>query len=160
MTTKTETENGMERGREVRVHLDQKPYHSPSLTTGAALYLLADVQKGLELYREVQGKREDEPVENTNETIRLVQDEHFHSGPAKVYVIIVNGKEKTVTTKHLTFDEIVDLAFNPRPVGPNIMFTIKYGHGPKVNREGELQPGQSVTIKERMVFSVTPTDKS
>lgn len=60
----------------------------------------------------------------------------------------------------MTFDEIVRLAFNPVPTGPNIMFTITYRHGPHTNPEGSLMEGNSVKIKEGMIFDVTPTDKS
>ena len=150
----------MKRDHQVRIHIDQKPYHSPSMTTGAALYTLGGVQPGLELYREVQGDREDAAIENGPEAVRLVEDEHFHSGAPKLYNIKVNGKKKTVTMKRFTFDQLVDLAFNPRPTGPNIMFTITYGNGPKANPEGELLPGHSVKIKDEMVFCVTPTDRS
>jgi hypothetical protein len=160
MNTITETEHGAKRGHEVRIHIDQKPYHSPTPTTGSALYALGGVQPGLELYREVQGGHEDTPIENGREVIHLVEDEHFHSGPPKQYTIVVNGKKKTVSMKHLSFDQLVDLAFNPRPTGPNIMFTINYGNGPKANPEGELLPGHTVKIKDGMVFCVTPTDKS
>ncbi len=33
--------------------------------------------------------------------------------------IIVNGREKTVTGKTLSFDEVLRLAFDPVPTGPN-----------------------------------------
>jgi len=49
---------------EVRIHIDQHRYESPNPTTAAALYLLGHVAPGLELYREVNGNREDEPIEN------------------------------------------------------------------------------------------------
>jgi len=160
MNTKIEIEKSPERGHQIRIHIDQKPYLSPNPTTGEALYVLAGVQRGLELYREVQGEREDTPIENGPEILHLVQDEHFHSGSPKDFTIIVNGRKKTVHRKRLSFDELVGLAFNPRPIGPNIMFTINYGNGPKANPEGELLPGHSIKIKDGMVFSVTPTDKS
>ena len=102
--------------REVRIHIDEEPYHSPNPTTGAALYALGHVVAGLELYREVNGDREDEPIENGPETVHLKEDEHFHSGPPKVYTIIVNGRKKEVSTKTLSFDQVVALAFNPVPV--------------------------------------------
>jgi hypothetical protein len=40
------------------------------------------------------------------------------------------------------------------------MFTVTYGHGPKENPEGTLLEDGIVKIKEGMIFSVTPTDKS
>ncbi len=66
--------------REVRVHIDQHPHHSPNPTTGAALYTLGNVRHGHELFREVEGDREDLPVPNDNMSLHLREDEHFHSG--------------------------------------------------------------------------------
>jgi hypothetical protein len=60
----------------------------------------------------------------------------------------------------LSFDQIVKLAFENPPSGPNIMFTVTYRNGPPKNPEGTLLEGQSVRIKDKMVFNVTPTDKS
>jgi hypothetical protein len=74
--------------------------------------------------------------------------------------IYVNGREKTVTTKELSFDEIVALAFDNPPSGPNVYFTITYrrGHGDKP--EGTLAEGETLKLKEGMIINVTPTDKS
>ncbi len=78
----------------------------------------------------------------------------------KEIVIVVNGREKTVTGKELTFAELVALAFDNPPTGENIVFTITYrrGHGEKP--EGTLTDGESVKIKKGMIFNVTATDKS
>ena len=62
--------------------------------------------------------------------------------------------------RHLTYNEVVALAFNPVPTGPNIKFTITYRNGPKQNPEGELLPGGKVKIKDGMIFDVTQTTKS
>ena len=82
------------------------------------------------------------------------------SGKTKEVTIIVNGREKTVTNKVLTFDELVSLAFEDPPSGPFICFTITYrrGHGNKP--EGSLVEGESVKVKKGMIFNVTFTDKS
>jgi hypothetical protein len=75
--------------------------------------------------------------------------------------IIVNGVEKELDKKEeLTFDEVVDLAFDPRPTGENVVFAITYrrGHGNKP--EGSLVQGESVKVKDGMIFNVTATDKS
>lgn len=78
----------------------------------------------------------------------------------KTDTIVVNGVQKEVTTKELTFDQVVDLAFNPRPSGPYWVFTVTYrrGHGEKP--EGSLQPGETVKVMDGMIFNVTATDKS
>jgi hypothetical protein len=74
--------------------------------------------------------------------------------------IIVNGQEKTVTEKEISFDEVVALAFNPVPKGPYILITVAYrrGHGDKP--QGTLTEGQSVKVKKGMIFDVTATDRS
>jgi hypothetical protein len=52
------------------------------------------------------------------------------------------------------------LAFNPVPTGPNIVFTVTFRKGPLENPEGTLTPGETVEIKDGMIFDVTATDKS
>ena len=143
----------------VQVYIDQKPYYSPNPTTGEALYKLGDLQPHYELFREVCGDKEDEPILNNSEKIYLKKDEHFHSRPS-VVTVIVNGRKKEVKERTLSFDEIVGIAFDPVPTGPNIMFTITYKHGPHANPEGSLQEGGTIKIKEGIIIDVTPTDKS
>lgn len=130
MPTETEHSN------EARIHIDQEPRHSPNPTTGAALYLLGKVQPGLELFREVTGDREDPEVTNGPETIHLKEDEHFHSGEPKTYRIYSNGQEKVVTTKTVTYEQIVALAFPNPPTGQNMLYTVGYEDGPHQNPSG------------------------
>lgn len=72
--------------------------------------------------------------------------------------IIVNAQQHTVTKGELSFADVV--AFSGLPSGPNIVFTVTYrrGHGNKP--EGSLIDGQSVKVKDGMIFNVTATDKS
>jgi hypothetical protein len=149
-----------EHKHEVKIFIDQQAYHSPNPTTGAVLYALGNMQPGMELFREVTGDREDPEVDNGPEVVHLKQDEHFHSGEPKVYKIIVNGRQKEVSTKTLTFDQVVALAFNPVPVGPNVQFTVTYRKGPRENHEGSMTEGETVRIKDGMIFDVTETNKS
>ena len=151
-----------EHKHEARIHIDEKPYESPNPTTGEALHKLGHVQPGFELFREVRGDKEDPVVENDVEPIHLRQDEHFHSGPAqpRKFTIIVNGQKKVVTKKIATFDEIVKLAFPSPLAGTNILYTVSYEDGPRVNPQGSLKEGQSVKVKNGMIFNVTATDKS
>jgi Multiubiquitin len=149
-----------EHKHEVKIFIDQEAYHSANPTTGSALYVVGRVEPGMELFREVIGDREDPEVPNGPEAIHLKEDEHFHSGQPKVYHIIVNGQQKTVTTKKVTYDQIVALAF-PSPItGPNIIYTVGYEDGPHQNPLGSLMPCGTVKVKDGMIFDVTPTDKS
>jgi hypothetical protein len=78
----------------------------------------------------------------------------------KNITIIVNGRQKVVTEKEMSFAEIIALAFDNPPTGPNIVFTVTYrrGHGNKP--EGTLVEGETVKVKDGMIFNVTATDKS
>jgi multiubiquitin len=80
---------------------------------------------------------------------------------SQTITVVVNAEQKVVEKNdELTFDEVVDLAFTPRPVGAQIVYTITYyrGHGEKP--EGHLLEGKSVKAKDGMVFNVKYTDKS
>lgn len=80
----------------------------------------------------------------------------------KEKTIIVNGREKIVNEKELTFEQLVALVYPVPPSGVNIVFTITYrkGHGHGHGSEGTLIEGESVKIKNGMIFNVTATDKS
>lgn len=74
--------------------------------------------------------------------------------------IIVNAERKEVEGRRISFEALVKLAFETPPSGENILITIDYGNGPPANPKGSLKPGETVKIKDRMVFDVTATDRS
>ena len=80
--------------------------------------------------------------------------------PAKEYTIVVNGREKTVTATELGGDDLVALAYENPPTGELICFTITYRRGQGNKPEGTLDDGDTVKLKEGMIFNVTATDKS
>jgi hypothetical protein len=99
--------------------------------------------------------------------MNAVQQGHEEQGSAHqddskhTTTIVVNGQQKVVTARELTFEQVVSLAYdgNP-PTGENWMFTVTYrrSHGEKP--EGSLLPGGTVKVKEGMIFNVSATDKS
>lgn len=74
--------------------------------------------------------------------------------------IIVNAEKKEVERRRISFEALVKLAFETPPTGENILITIDYGNGPPANPKGSLKPGETVKIKNKMVFDVTATDRS
>ncbi|GLP88195.1 hypothetical protein PEPIB2_75 (plasmid) [Tritonibacter mobilis] len=80
--------------------------------------------------------------------------------PEKEYTIVVNGREKTVTATELGEDDLVALAYENPPKGELICFTITYRRGQGNKPEGTLDEGDTVKLKEGMIFNVTATDKS
>ena len=89
-----------------------------------------------------------------------MEDKKQDGSERKSVTIIINGSEFNVPKEELSFSELVALAFENPPTGPKVIFTITYrrGHGDKP--EGTLRPGESVRVKEGMIFNVTPTDQS
>ena len=75
--------------------------------------------------------------------------------------IIVNAQEKSVNTKEVTFEQVVDLVYDGSPPqGENWVFTVTYRRGTDESPQGSLVKGGSVKVKKGMVFNVTATDKS
>ncbi len=150
----------IQRNRLVRIHIDQHRYESPSPTTGEALYHLGKVAPDSDLYREVEGNREDQPAWDDSEEIHLHEDEHFHSGPAATIMVIVNGRKKEAPWRVLTFMQVVALAFDPVPNGPDWVFTVTYRKAASKPHEGTLTEGAAVTVRNGTIFNVTATNKS
>ena len=92
------------------------------------------------------------------------RDEPGHDGkgdpPAKPTKIIVNGRQKETSAKELSFHDVVRLAFDDAVFNEVTLYTItfKRGHGDKP--EGTLVEGETVKVKEGMIFNVARTDKS
>lgn len=81
-------------------------------------------------------------------------------GQNKPITIIVNAQQKVVTGRELSFAQLVALAF-PTPSGnPNTIYTVTYRKGEGNKPEGTLVDGETVKIKDGMIFNVTGTDKS
>lgn len=78
----------------------------------------------------------------------------------KTVTIVVNGREKSVPKDEVTFNELIELAFDNPPTGPQICFTITYRRGRGNKPEGNLAEGESVKVKEGMIINVSFTDKS
>ena len=78
----------------------------------------------------------------------------------KSVTIIINGQRKRVTEEELSFDELVDLAFDDPRRGPQIVFTISFHNAGGRIESGNLDIGQKLKVKEGTVVDVTRTDLS
>lgn len=76
----------------------------------------------------------------------------------KTVTIVVNARPHEIEKDQISFDEVVTLSGIPQD--PNTEFTITYtrGHGDKP--QGQLVAGETVKVKEGMIFNVTATNKS
>lgn len=85
---------------------------------------------------------------------------HDNRGLPHETTIVVNAQNKTVTTKELSYEQLVELAYTTPPTGENVVITITFRRGEGNKPEGTLVAGETVKVKEGMVFNVRATDKS
>ncbi len=76
------------------------------------------------------------------------------------YDILVNTRPKHVVGATVTFWAVVMLAFPQAAQNATTYHTVTFKRGPKPNPEGSMVAGDSVYLKEGMLFNVTSTDKS
>jgi hypothetical protein len=81
-----------------------------------------------------------------------------HTGP-NVVEIIVNTRRRSVEHGQITYDEVVHLAFDPVPSGPNVLITVTY-YRSQGDKTGDLLPGGKVGVHAGMIFDVVATDLS
>ena len=87
-------------------------------------------------------------------------DKDRHDPHNKGFLLVVNGRQKSVEDEELTFDQVVALAFDDPPAGEFICFTITYRRAGGRKPEGTLVEGESVKVRNGTIFNVTVTDKS
>ena len=86
--------------------------------------------------------------------------EHANPELHRTFEIVINGELHLVRQHKLMFEDIVRLAFPDAVFNDDIVYTVTYKRGPEQNREGSLVAGESVVIKNGMIFNAKRTDKS
>jgi hypothetical protein len=81
-------------------------------------------------------------------------------GQNKEFAIIVNAKEKQWLDKKITFDQVIVLAFGLFENNANVSYSVAFKRGEDKKPEGTMVLGDSVTVKDKMIFNVSKTDKS
>ncbi len=89
------------------------------------------------------------------------EEKDMHKHEEKTTTIIVNGVRREVREKRLSFENVIEMAFGQYDAADNVAYTVTYsykkGHH---NDKGILVAGDSVKVKEGMVFNVTKTTRS
>lgn len=144
----------------LHIHIDKQHYESPTPTTGAALYALAGVQAGLQLLKEVHGHDEDLPIANDGTPVELKNGDHFRIGRPEYagLTIYVNTNPVAWDRPHVSYDELVKLAFLEGPFDGNVRYSITWTKPDGL--EGALLKGGKVKVVNGMQFDVRNTDKS
>ena len=79
-------------------------------------------------------------------------------GQNKTTMIVINGRQREVNGKDISYTQVVQLAFPDDQGNDAIEYTVAYAnpHG----QDGTLVNGQNVHIKEGMIFNVSKTNRS
>lgn len=63
--------------------------------------------------------------------------------------IIVNGQEKTIESRVVTWDEVVDLAYPGERTNADFSFIVTYEQTEQSNHDGTLSVGGTVHVKKQ-----------
>lgn len=80
--------------------------------------------------------------------------------PPREVTIRVNGRKRTVPAGLISYATVVGLAFPDVVPNPDVIYTVGFRHGGSAHPEGSLVAGQSVEVREGMIFVATPTNRS
>ena len=76
-------------------------------------------------------------------------------------VVIVNGQERVVPEEEVSFEEIIALAYDESERGEQIVFTVTFeASQARGGPEGEVGPGETLKVTDRVIFHVQRTDQS
>jgi hypothetical protein len=120
---------------------------------------IADLDDDYEVVVDGEGIRPGGLVDLTGEFPPLVGLRPRRDQRAMV-PIVVNGRERTVEERELTFERLVELAFPQLPVEAGRSFTVTYRRGPADRPEGSLVSHQATRLEPGTRFNVTSTTKS
>jgi hypothetical protein len=146
--------------RVVHIHIDKTRYESPAPTTGKALYVLAHIPAGLQLFKEGHGHDEDRPIANDGTVVELKNGDHFRTGkPEQGSVTIYVNTEPFVWERpQISYEDLVKLAFPNGPFEGNVRYSITWTR--PAGSEGAVLKGGRVKVVDGMKFDVRNTDKS
>ncbi len=74
--------------------------------------------------------------------------------------VIVNSKPKDWSKNTISFDDVVILAYGKISTDPNVIYTVNYINGVPSKPEGSMLKGDVISVKNKMIFNVTETNKS
>ncbi|MEE1899562.1 multiubiquitin domain-containing protein [Flavobacterium rakeshii] len=74
--------------------------------------------------------------------------------------VIVNAKKKSWTKDKISFEEVVVLEYGSVSNDPNVIYTIDYVKGVPSKPNGTMVKGEVISVKNKMIFNVTQTNRS
>ena len=129
---------------------------------GSQIRKQGNIPEDYEIYLDNKEPWDDDLIKD-DEIVDLARPgkEKFYSKEKPFSVqLIVNLVSKSWTEKQISFEEVVRLAYGSYDSSEGKGYTVTYDRGPHQNPEGSMVKGQSVFVKDKMIFNVKQTDKS
>lgn len=82
------------------------------------------------------------------------------SNEKKFVEIVVEGSAHQWPKDEITYTEVVALEVPNYTPDSNITYSVGYERGQGNKPQGTMSPGESIKIKERMIFRVSETSQS
>jgi len=115
-------------------------------------------EENVEILRDFESPNDD-PIDDEESLLFIDGPVFISRAKPTEFKIILNGRPKVVSSRSLSYQEVIQLAFGTADLD-RTAYTVTYARGPDCNREGSMVKGQSVNIKTGMIFNVSATDKS
>ena len=77
----------------------------------------------------------------------------------KTVTIIVNGRQKDWSEKKISYTQVVTLAFEHPHTEDTYLYIIDYSRA-EGNKKGSMEFGDTLKVKDGMVFNVSETHRS
>jgi Multiubiquitin len=161
--TQEQKDHGEHGGKVLELTINGKKYSwNKEYIMGAEIRELGKIPQDLEIFLSIKEPWEDEEIKNdTKVNLARPEIEHFFSKEKhEEIIIIVNGRPFKWDKKQISFQEVIVLAYNQYNDTPTLVYTVGYEDGPKQNREGSMLKGETIFVKNKMIFHATATDKS
>lgn len=95
-----------------------------------------------------------------NSDIESKNGQNNGQGNDRSSIIYVNGREYNWSEKEISFVQVIKLFFGTFDNSPGAAYTVAFKRGQGNKPEGILNFGESVKVKDKMIFNATRTDKS
>ena len=147
--------------KRLRFTINKKEFEwDTQFITGKEIRELGHIGENEEIFLDIEKPFKDEVIANeTKVDLARPGEEHFISKPIH-YIIIVNSREHEWKEKKISYDQVVLLAFPNYVPKPNEVYTVTYKRGVAQKPEGSMVKGDTICVKNKMIFNVTATTKS
>ncbi|MCL6266586.1 multiubiquitin domain-containing protein [Flagellimonas myxillae] len=150
--------------KKLLIKVDGKPYEvEECFMTPIEIMKLSGINSDRNYLKEVRkGDVEVTYEDDVEHKIAITKNSCFVSCEIeeRIECVIVNGKPKDWSKETISFEEVVILAYGKVSTDPNVIYTVNYINGVPSKPEGSMLKGDIISVKNKMIFNVTETNKS